>query len=542
MRSFERDAAGRPERGWVDLIASRIGASVDAEPAEGFRGLWRTREWTLDGEWSQPDTDDECDAAPFGYGFVSSGTSIDEASWKKVAGTTVAAFDLYSLAVPNAGDWQYRVDDGPWQNVSALPDPTGKTLTKWFVEQPVKRRVQIRGFDGTAPCVVAIAGIGTYASLDDDPSRTRVHDLGVVMQPLGWFARWSRGDPMAVLDDLRPELVVTAFTNDFMWRDPAPYGATLRRLIERVRPTGEVLVISSFEQRPPRSVSDATTTKGSRVIVSDAADFEASDVRSPAAGTHIVTEPPTTLESVESSREATLSAPATGDTAAGELILGLGREADVQAAFRAVDRMVAAELACPHLDLYDAWAAAGAEGWQSAFDQDLMFDRYHASSRGQDDISSRILAMLEFDPDASHAGGLTWVVPRPTPAESGAIVAGGRPLVIPGTGAVSAPRRGSVEVEVPVTLSPASSDVVTVRWRTAHLDHGPPDQAPPSHYVPAAGQLVFAPGQTEANVSITVTANDVDRTEQIIVYFDEPTNADMGGYFGLGVGTIESAT
>ena len=121
------------------------------------------------------------------------------------------------------------------------------------VDQPVGDRVEVRGFDGTAPCIAALAGIDVRAPAPLARTRTRVHHLGLGMRMLATFCRESSaGDPLAVLDVLRPQLVVVAFSNDVLWSAPASYESTLRQLIGRVEPYADVLVISPFEQRPPR--------------------------------------------------------------------------------------------------------------------------------------------------------------------------------------------------------------------------------------------------------------------------------------------------
>ncbi|MGZ4716264.1 MAG: hypothetical protein ACXWCB_06135 [Acidimicrobiales bacterium] len=539
------ESTGEQAQSWVDLVALDLGSPGDRAPTDGFRGMWRGREWARRGSWRQTTRADEFDAAPFEYGFVSPGDSVAEATWTKPAGSSVESFDLYSLAAPGPGDLQYRVDDGPWQNVGSSPGgsggPTGSVLTRLVVDQPVDHLVEVRGFDGSEPCVVALAGIDVHAPAPSDRPRDRLHHLGLGMQMLGSFCRETAGDPMALLDELRPELIIVAFSNDVLWGAPTIYEATLRRLLERVEPYADVLVISPFEQRPPRRVHDLVTTAGSRRVRSETASFVASDVTVVVEGTGIPVDPATAITAVVSTCEAELSAPATVDGSAGELTIGAGREVEVQAAYRAANRRVAAAVGCAHLDLYELWSDAGATGWDAATAQGLMVDRYHASPRGHQDIAGRVLRLLEGDDtgaavtgDADRAGGgVVAGVPEPT-AEL--------PEVVPGTASVPAPTSGTVDLHVPVGLSSASSETVTVRWRT-RLVETDLVQAPPSDYVAAAGTVAFAPGQTSATVALTVTGNSTGADECIVVSFTDPTNAVMAGTsWGVGFGVITPST
>ena len=58
-------------------------------------------------------------------------------------------------------------------------------------------------------------------------------------------------------------------------------------------------------------------------------------------------------------------------------------------------------------------------------------------------------------------------------------------------------------------------------------------------YVPASGVVTFAPGQTSATVPITINADLYDEWDELFaVSFHDPTNAKVGGFYGLGFGTI----
>src|SRR6185436_152548 len=114
------------------------------------------------GAWTETLPTDSFDFAPFRRGVYSSGDAADEIVWTKPATLTVRAFDLYSFPVPDAGRWQYRVDDGPWTSIPASFPNRDAKLPRYCVAASVERQVAIRGHDGTAPCIAPVMGVGTY--------------------------------------------------------------------------------------------------------------------------------------------------------------------------------------------------------------------------------------------------------------------------------------------------------------------------------------------------------------------------------------------
>ena len=82
-------------------------------------------------------------------------------------------------------------------------------------------------------------------------------------------------------------------------------------------------------------------------------------------------------------------------------------------------------------------------------------------------------------------------------------------------------------------LDAVLSEAVTVHWTTLHVD-GLSGEAPVGDYGAASGTVTFAPGQTMASVPITVLGNSTGADELIVVSFTNPTNAVMGGFWGLG--------
>ena len=114
------------------------------------------------------------------------------------------------------------------------------------------------------------------------------------------------------------------------------------------------------------------------------------------------------------------------------------------------------------------------------------------------------------------------------------------PSCCPGSGRCSKATSGTTTVEVPVTLSNPSTETVTVQWNTLVAAGAPGDQADPAtDYTPVSGTVTFAPGETAKTVPITVNGDTlVEPDEYIVVSFHDPTNAVMGGFWGLGFGVI----
>jgi hypothetical protein len=157
-------------------------------------------------------------------------------------------------------------------------------------------------------------------------------------------------------------------------------------------------------------------------------------------------------------------------------------------------------------------------------------------------------------------GGSSWVSPAATSVSSALATQPGNgrvtvtydpvgdlcTVVLPGSGIVAAPTSGTIDLAVSVTLSTASALPVTVQWATRFIPGlganpylGP--QAPLSDYTPSSGTVTFAPGDTSALVHIRVNGGSSSPDEFILVSFSTPTNARMGGFWGLGFGIIVPA-
>ena len=120
------------------------------------------------------------------------------------------------------------------------------------------------------------------------------------------------------------------------------------------------------------------------------------------------------------------------------------------------------------------------------------------------------------------------------------VLVAGEPAIVPGAASVLEGNSGTTEVNVPVTLSSPSTQTVTAQWRTVFVSGAPAGQADPAtDYTPASGTVTFAPGETTQTVSISVNGDTlVEPDEYIVVQFGNPTNAKMGGFWGLGFGGI----
>ncbi len=374
--------------GWADQLAAVLAGGQELDG--GFRGLWQ-EEWTQSGTWNGVTRADPYDVAPFEQALFSSATAIDRLTWNKPAATTVASFDLYWFHMPGTGDWQFRIDDGRWQRSGAPISPADNALHKISVQQPIARTLDVRGFDGVAPCIAPIAGISTTAGASP-AERAVVHKLAKSGDLLNRFSRESKGDPLALLDFLQPDLVTILFSNDTVHQRPELFGDPLRRLIERVAPYADVLVMAPFEQATQRSTADGTTIRGSNVLRSPSASFDKTDVWRRLAAPGITHR--TVVAAVTSPESVLMSKPATETGEHLELKIGSPRTPELQAAYRSVAREVAASTGTSFLDLYEVWTDLAGAGWQAAYDHGLMADTLHPSQLGHDEIARRVLSRL----------------------------------------------------------------------------------------------------------------------------------------------------
>jgi lysophospholipase L1-like esterase len=248
---------------WVDKLGSAMGRAIGPNIAYGFRGLWlgldnnTEPEWAATGTWSRTTPSQTFDVCPFGDGFYSNGGSGALLTWTKPAGVSVSGFDLYWFGMPGAGNWQYRVDGGAWTNMNQLLTSTANKLHKFYVARAVHTSVQIRAYNGSAPCLAPIGGIAIYSRDPRTSSGIVVHDLGRDSNFLANFVRTSAGDPLAWLDAVvsnppalavRPALVTLMFSNDVVFNDTTKWQSELVKVITRVAPYADVLLMNPYEQ------------------------------------------------------------------------------------------------------------------------------------------------------------------------------------------------------------------------------------------------------------------------------------------------------
>jgi hypothetical protein len=108
------------------------------------------------------------------------------------------------------------------------------------------------------------------------------------------------------------------------------------------------------------------------------------------------------------------------------------------------------------------------------------------------------------------------------------------PVVTPGAATVVEGNSGTKVVQLPVSLSAPSGRTVTATWSTANWS-----AVAPGDYTAGSGTVTFAPGQTTRTVAVTVKGDVLDEAdEMLVVAFANPTNAVVGGFYGLGVATI----
>jgi uncharacterized protein YjbI with pentapeptide repeats len=121
------------------------------------------------------------------------------------------------------------------------------------------------------------------------------------------------------------------------------------------------------------------------------------------------------------------------------------------------------------------------------------------------------------------------------------------PTVQPGSGTVTAPSSGTSDLQVAVTLNTPATATITVPWTTLVAGGNPnfygAPQAPASDYTASSGTVTFLAGQSSAVVHIPVSADSTPGPgpEFVLVSFQVPTGAYLGGYWGLGIGLIYSS-
>ena len=88
---------------------------------------------------------------------------------------------------------------------------------------------------------------------------------------------------------------------------------------------------------------------------------------------------------------------------------------------------------------------------------------------------------------------------------------------------------GSIDATFTVTLTPASTQTVTVAWATANGT-----ATAGSDYVAASGALTFAPGVTSVSIPITIIGDTTYEADQtVLVNLSSATNATIADAQGM---------
>jgi subtilisin family serine protease len=109
-----------------------------------------------------------------------------------------------------------------------------------------------------------------------------------------------------------------------------------------------------------------------------------------------------------------------------------------------------------------------------------------------------------------------------------------RPVLTPGAGTLVEGDRGSARLSIPVTLSAPSSVPVTATFRTVDVT-----AVANADYRSKEGTITFQPGKTSRVLKIAVRGDLLEEPDEaFLVAFEDPTEATLGGLFGLGVGVV----
>lgn len=171
----------------------------------------------------------------------------------------------------------------------------------------------------------------------------------------------------------------------------------------------------------------------------------------------------------------------------------------------------------------DLYARLCANGQATEYVEVQGADHGNVGSVYSDEIRAWMVARLAGEPATSTC---------PTPVE--------RPTVVPGAAAVSEGHQGTSTLSVPVTLTAPSTERVTVRWGTIYVPGLHLPQAEPEVDIDTtSGTITFEPGETRAMAEIPLHGNtDPESNRLVVLSFGSPTNARLGGFWGLGFGVV----
>jgi hypothetical protein len=146
-------------------------------------------------------------------------------------------------------------------------------------------------------------------------------------------------------------------------------------------------------------------------------------------------------------------------------------------------------------------------------------------------VPSGVASTFTVTPVLGTTNGVTSVVSNTVTATA--------PSVYPVGASALHPSSGTSVMNIPVVLSSASAQTVTVQYNVASY---PPNFAavPGVDYAATSGTLTFAPGQTQAVIPVTLygTPTQSSTPKNFLIGLQNATNATIGGYYGLAVGTI----
>jgi len=150
-----------------------------------------------------------------------------------------------------------------------------------------------------------------------------------------------------------------------------------------------------------------------------------------------------------------------------------------------------------------------------------------------------IVGMAQDDIVRSTDGGDSWQVLSLPPAADFL-----EPPVVAGAPAAATAAEGAGGttrvIRIPFDLTHPFASTVTVNWRTVDVPDNPNlASSAAGDYVAASGTLTFAKGWTRQHVNVVVNGDAIDEPDEVIVIsLREPTNASIGGFWGLGFGII----
>jgi hypothetical protein len=170
--------------------------------------------------------------------------------------------------------------------------------------------------------------------------------------------------------------------------------------------------------------------------------------------------------------------------------------------------------------------------YQNPVSAPLQFSPTYARDR-------TIFGMAQDDIVRSTDGGDSWQVLSLPPAADflrPPVVAASPVAAKVGEGAAGTTR----VIHIPFDLTHPYGSTVTVNWRTTDVPGNPVvASSAAGDYVAASGTLTFPRGWTRQYVDVVVNGDGVDEPDEVVVVaLREPTNASIGGFWGLGFGGI----